>query len=518
MKKPIVWTLILLLLILITLVPAVSADQGNSKVENANYAGSVLKELPEMDMTGLHTDIELIEVNPEIINATADWIVLAHDDIGKKALIDDIDSSSLSEPEKIVMKKSMKTLWDTYPTKFIAAGEKSIDIIVQSDGSNRTISIPIGHVTRITFDKEKIRQVAKDHNNARLMKAAQAGGESAIVLSDTENLTVKNITGLRAKKIKATPVKNNNPSSGGSLRASSSCGNSFSSGLSSSSFVSDSGFSSSAGKESGDSGTGLVAWGGSYIPPLNPGDPPVEAIGHNSFIYWACKKMGYPLTDIAANAAKDPDTWKPTNPPRILPGAYLTAEMFLKPFADYVPYYTTVVHMRQDGWNPDHVVWDYDPRIGLAPYFAEDYAKISHDKYALNHADPDAAVTLGWASHFFSDMANPMHTGKEIEQAWDKLKTPYDTHNAYESYFYDFSTTDLPVHNDNGDPYTYNDLIKNEDIKYRVTSPEVAAKNIATFSHSYLNTLYYKVQNLPPSQQGIGFKGDPTVQRITDIV
>ncbi len=517
MKKPIVWTLILLLLILVTFVPAVTADQGNSKVETANNAEAFPRELPEMDMTGLYTDIELIEVDPELTNATENWIVLAHDDIGKKALIEDIDRSSLSDPEKIDMKKSVRTLWNTYPTKFEAAGEKSIDITVQSDGSNRTILIPIGHVTRISFDKEKIRDVAKDSNNARLMKAVQKVDESTIVLSETENTTVKNITGLRANKIKATPVKNNNPSSGGSLQDSSRRGNLFSSGLSSSTFTSDSGFSSSAGKESGDSGTGLVAWGGFYIPPVNPGDPPVEAIGHNSFIYWACKKMGYPLTDIAANAAKDPDTWTPANPPRIRPGSYLNAQMFLASIAgDLIPYYQEVVHMRQDGWNPDHVVGDYDLKIGLAPYFAEDYAKISHDKYALNHADSDAAVTLGWASHFFSDMANPMHTGKEVEQAWDKLKTPYSTHDEYESYFYDYSAARLPNVNDAGYRYTYNDLIKNENIKYRVTSPEVAVKNIATFSHSYLNTLYYKVQNLPPSQSGTGFEGDPTVQRITD--
>ena len=111
MKKPIVWILILLLLILITFAPAVTADQTNSKEENANYAGSGLKELPEMDMTGLYTDIELIEVDPEITNATENWIILAHDDIGKKALIEDIDLSSLSDSEKNDMKESVKTLW-----------------------------------------------------------------------------------------------------------------------------------------------------------------------------------------------------------------------------------------------------------------------------------------------------------------------------------------------------------------------------------------------------------------------
>ena len=272
--------LLFIVILLFALFPVVIADQVNSNASNVSY--STLKELPELDMTGLHTDIELIEVDPEITNATTDWIILAHDAAGKKALIDDIDSSDLTTVGKTDTKNAVRKLWDTYPTKFEAAGEKSIDIIVQSDGSNRTMSIPIGHVTRISFDKDKIRQVSKDNNNVRLMKAVQTGGESAIVLSDTENMTVKNITGLRAKKIVATPVKSSNPPTTGSSRSSSSPGNSFSSGLSSSSsFTSDSSFPSSAGEERRDSGTGLMAWDYGWDPTL-PDTNLQKAIGHNS--------------------------------------------------------------------------------------------------------------------------------------------------------------------------------------------------------------------------------------------
>ena len=56
----------------------------------------------------------------------------------------------------------MKELWETYSTKFESAGVKSIEIVVQSEGSSRTVSVPIGNVIRISFDREKIKQVAKE--------------------------------------------------------------------------------------------------------------------------------------------------------------------------------------------------------------------------------------------------------------------------------------------------------------------------------------------------------------------
>ena len=77
MKKLIVYNTFFIL-VLIVLVPVVNAGQ-----ENIDNFSSGLKELPEMDMTDLHTDIPLIEIDPEIMNATPDWIVLAHDADGK---------------------------------------------------------------------------------------------------------------------------------------------------------------------------------------------------------------------------------------------------------------------------------------------------------------------------------------------------------------------------------------------------------------------------------------------------
>jgi len=142
---------VFLILVLFACIPAVDAAQ-----EILDNTSSGLKELPELDMTDLNMDIPLIGIDPEIMNATPDWIVLAHDEDGKKSLLDDIDQSSVSAAEKTEAKNVLKTLWNTYPVKFEPAGEKSIEITLQSDGSNRTKSIPIGHVTRISFDREKM--------------------------------------------------------------------------------------------------------------------------------------------------------------------------------------------------------------------------------------------------------------------------------------------------------------------------------------------------------------------------
>ena len=90
MKKQVACTAFAIL-VLIALIPAVNAGSENMN----NLSG--LTELSEMGMTGLHPDIPLIEINPEIMNATLDWIVLVHDEGGKKSLLDDINQSSVSD-------------------------------------------------------------------------------------------------------------------------------------------------------------------------------------------------------------------------------------------------------------------------------------------------------------------------------------------------------------------------------------------------------------------------------------
>jgi hypothetical protein len=207
MKKLVACT-VFVILALIALIPAVNAGPENIN----NISG--LTELPEMDLTGLHRDIPLIEIDPEIMNATLDWIVLVHDEDGKKSLLDDVNRSSVSVAEKTDMKNDLEAIWDNYPVKSEAAGEKSIEITVQSDGSNRTLSIPIGHVTRISFDRVKM---GKD-----------PGDTTIIVLPENINQTIRNISILRVNNITATPAQES--STLGSDRSSGNPGNSFSSG------------------------------------------------------------------------------------------------------------------------------------------------------------------------------------------------------------------------------------------------------------------------------------------------
>jgi hypothetical protein len=140
---------IVVLFMIISFTMVVNASQENN---HPNLTPSVL---PELDMTGLNTDIELIEVDPEIMNATPDWIVLAHDDAGKSTLIEDIDRSDLSPGERDIIKNSLTNLWNTYPVKRVDGGQKTIELTSQTDGSNMIVTVPMGHITRIQFDREK---------------------------------------------------------------------------------------------------------------------------------------------------------------------------------------------------------------------------------------------------------------------------------------------------------------------------------------------------------------------------
>ncbi|AGB02629.1 hypothetical protein [Methanoregula formicica] len=300
------------LLVILACITVVNASQ----VKNNNSI-STSHDLPEMDMTGLNTDLELIEVDPEIMNSTPDWIVLAHDDAGKKSLIDDIDRSDLSSEEKSVMKNSVVSLWDTYPVKSVDGGQKTIELTNQVDGSNKIVTIPIGHVTRIQFDKEKINQAAQKSRNAvQAIKQQTVSPASVIALSEEENKTVKNVTDLRSKLYKKDQISQQQFRSSGKSSQnvnpvnSHMASNSFPSGLSaSSSFPDVPVYYSDSGKKSELKYNGLRAWAGD--PGISPHgshvSDPENYLGHNAFVYWACVNRGFPLSSNAADAATEPD-------------------------------------------------------------------------------------------------------------------------------------------------------------------------------------------------------------------
>ncbi|MEN6609282.1 MAG: hypothetical protein ABFC24_00425 [Methanoregulaceae archaeon] len=176
--------------LLLMLVTGVSAVEPNTPAGTGTDPAGY-NEVPEMDMTGLHTDIELIEVDPEIMNATPDWIVLAHDPAGKQSLMDDINESSLSDSEKEDMRDSVQALWDKYPTKFEAEGEKYVSLSIESNGTNQTVSLPVGHVTRISFDHDRISPASSGRTR---LPAASRGSSGGISLTEAENTTISNIS------------------------------------------------------------------------------------------------------------------------------------------------------------------------------------------------------------------------------------------------------------------------------------------------------------------------------------
>jgi PKD repeat protein len=476
---------------MIALVPLAQAAQ-----EAETFLESDSKELPEMDMTGLHTNIELIEIDPDITNATQNWMLLAHDAAGKEALIGDIESSTLSVAEKNTMKKSIQNIWDKYPTKFEDAGQKYIDIKVQSDDSNRTISIPVGHITRITFDQKKIEQVAKDKKDTRVMRIIQDKSKGAkLTLFETENQTIRNITNLRAKKItnqKTSDLKQISyiKSSGTGTK------NSYPSGLSSSShsYV-RTGFSSSFGDEQKNLNAGLMAWGGSHS---YLDDIPIEKIeykGHNSYAYYAALKASFSPSDsdTAAMAAMYPDD--------IIDNIQVP-----DPFSPQQKQAINLLyHSYYHYWNP---IFFFG--LGGAPGRCNYYTLIAKGYSNPPIQDPvSVATNFGYASHYLTDVGNPMHTGREVDQKYD-IDAGYNTHEKYEYY----------VSNNSGNSPSgapYNNIIRDNPFYYSVTDPEQATKNLATFSNTYLDTLYYRIRNNPNGDNpAYGFPTDPTVRLITE--
>ena len=118
----------------------------------------------------------------------------------------------------------------------------------------------------------------------------------------------------------------------------------------------------------------------------------------------------------------------------------------------------------------------------------------------------DLAKKFGWADHYLTDVGNPLHTGREIDQITDKELGPFDTHAKYEVDYVDayWKTTDSSGYGNFGN------LVKDNDVYYPMTDPTQSIENLATFSHVYVDTLYYRIRNNPD-----GFKSDPTINRIT---
>jgi len=179
---------------------------------------------------------------------------------------------------------------------------------------------------------------------------------------------------------------------------------------------------------------------------------------HQDIIYIACKKGGEneDYCKIARDHAGDPDTWG--QPP-------------------YFHYY-----------NPDY-------NFGLAPANCDNYAEHAKVDYSAGYYEL-AFEELGWASHYLTDVGNPLHTGREGDQVLHRW-----VHTAYENY----------VSNNWIAGYNFKSIIDNNWYYYQISDPEKAAKSLASYSHQYVDTLYFKIYNNPDN-----FQNDQDVKNITE--
>ncbi len=208
---------------------------------------------------------------------------------------------------------------------------------------------------------------------------------------------------------------------------------------------------------------------------------------HQDIIKIACTKWGVSSTEAgyAANAADDPDSWPPIYPP--------TGWEWLDQFI------VGICHSWDHYYNPDL-------GTGAAPEQCNNYATNAKSYYD-NGWYYSAYTTLGYSSHFLTDVGNPMHTGRELNQAYDKYIAGTDTHALYESYVWNNWEAGQ------GLGYNFKSVIENNWYYYAVSDSTAATKSLASYSHGYLDTLYWKVANDP-----VFFKYDTTVRSITETV
>lgn len=197
---------------------------------------------------------------------------------------------------------------------------------------------------------------------------------------------------------------------------------------------------------------------------------------HGDMIYIACQKWGIDdeLCRIAREHADDPDYWTQIPPP---PG-----------YPDWMwDLIMQVLHSWTHYYNPER---DW----GSAPSEFEKYANKAKSYYS---SDADLAFeNLGFASHFLADIGQPLHTGAEARQVTLSVLmtgSPEYIHYAYEGYVssnwnsgYNFRSyaSGVPVHH-----YA------------PITDPEQAAKDLASYTHQYADTIVWTIFTNPDDWQ-----------------
>lgn len=137
----------------------------------------------------------------------------------------------------------------------------------------------------------------------------------------------------------------------------------------------------------------------------------------------------------------------------------------------------------------------YNPSLltGGAPNRCTNFALIARNNYASNKNL--AFYNLGLASHYISDVGNPMHTAGEWNQYWNS-----QPHLAFESY----------VSSNWNTAYNYKSIVSSNTATQTVTNPATATSNLASFSRQYFDTLWSEIIANPT-----GFGSDIDVRYVT---
>lgn len=206
---------------------------------------------------------------------------------------------------------------------------------------------------------------------------------------------------------------------------------------------------------------------GEWSPPVRP--PKWNWKQHEDLAEHAAIQAGFPdeLVILIKQESTTPDDW-PTDTPKPL---------------------SSIIHSLEHYYNPEmyHVRNAYFVGRGYAPQMAKRLAFESHVLYLSGetpHNDRiDAAKKLGQATHFVTDVGNPMHTGKEYEQVSQGLLPPdYMSwaHKNYEGW----------VDANWGNGERYQDVVSGTTTRTCYQDWETGTKQNALDSHAELETLW----------------------------
>ncbi len=206
---------------------------------------------------------------------------------------------------------------------------------------------------------------------------------------------------------------------------------------------------------------------------------------HQSIIYISCKKWGESdyYCGVARDHADDPDYWTQVPPP---PG-----------YPDWMwDFIMQVVHSWTHYYNPSYCLPNgICVPTGSAPSETKYYADIAKNRYSSGYKY-SAYTNLGYASHFMTDVGQPLHTGAELRQAAFKW-----VHYAYEDY----------VTNNWDSGYNFKSVVEDNWYYYPISDPEQATKDLAGYSHAYVETLFWTIFLNPDTWQS-----NSTVKQITE--